>query len=246
MLDPVRAFGRAASDLDVVFGLRPADELATEVLARCLGTDGAALRDWSLARRLQALLAVRLADDPDARAPAATACSACGVRFELDIELARCVAPVDEVPLAWTSPQGNTVVLRLPRASDLQAWRAAPQPGEAFLAGGLLLSLDGEAPPPDFEMPADWVEALAEQLAERDPFTALEVDASCPDCGQVNATGVDIEALLLHDFAACQRRLLDEVTALARAFHWSEAQILELPAWRRAFYVDRLDGAGAA
>lgn len=243
---PVRAFGRAASDLDVAFGPRPADETATALLARCVACDDGIVRDWTLARRLQALLAVRLADDPDARAPAVLRCGACGDGFELEIDLARCVVPVDESPLAWASPEGHALVLRLPRARDLEAWRATGRRGETEMAAALVDTIDGQPPTPAFEMPTAWTEALADMLAERDPFTALQVDAPCPDCGHVNPAEVDLEALLLADFAACQRRLLEEVTLLARSFHWSEAQILDLPAWRRAHYIARLDAMGAA
>jgi len=115
-----------------------------------------------------------------------------------------------------------------------------------FFINALVDTIDGQPPAPAFEMPTAWTEALADMLAERDPFTALQVDSPCPDCGHVNPAEVDLEALLLADFAACQRRLLEEVTLLARNFHWSEAQILDLPAWRRAHYIARLDAMGAA
>jgi len=246
MFDSVRAFGCAAADLDIGFGLRPADELATAVLARCVGVDEAAVAGWSLARRLQALLAVRLADDGDAHAPALTHCSACGEGFEIDIELARCVAAADDEALAWTSPEGHALVLRLPCGRDLADWRSRQLHDERRIAASLVVSIDGQAPAAGFEMPGAWLEALAERLAERDPFTALLVDAPCPDCGHVNPTDVDLEALLLHDFSVRQRRTLEDVALLARAFHWSEAQILVLPAWRRAHYIARLDSMGAA
>lgn len=237
----VRAFGTAATDLDVAFGPRPADALATEVLLRCVGEDTGTLEHWSLALRLQALLAVRCADAPEASASATVACTGCGSRFEIELPLRHCLQPVDETPLLLTSPAGRQLGVRLPRATDLAHWRSSAAHDEAALAASLVLAVDGQAPPPGFVPTADEVEAIAEQLAERDPFTALQVQATCPDCGHANSADLNLELLLLHDFAAQQRRLLDDVATLARAFHWSEAQILELPAWRRAHYLARVD-----
>lgn len=235
-----RPFGSATTDLDVAFGACPADVVATEVLARCVAADTRAVQGWTLARRLQALLAVRRADDAEACVSAAVVCGACGSGFEFDLPLARCVQTVDERPLQLDTAAGAQLSVRLPQGGDLAAWRAAGQHDEFALAASLVLAVDGVAPTPGFVPTADAVEAIAEQLAERDPFTAMQVRAACPDCGYDNAADVDLEALLLRGFALQQRRLLDEVATLARAFHWSEAQILALPAWRRAHYLARL------
>ncbi|MFY9509945.1 MAG: hypothetical protein WAQ05_03095 [Rubrivivax sp.] len=231
-----RAFGTEATDLDLRFGRRPAEAVVTDLLQRCLGEDTATLQRWTLARRFQALLALRCADEPEARASLALHCSACGSAFEFELPLAACQQTVDETPLAVPLADGRLLQLRLPDADDLQRWRAQGQPDEHTLAASLLLQ-------PAEALDTTDIENIAEQLAQRDPFTALRLQADCPDCGQAHAPEIDIEALLLRDFAARQQRLLDEVATLARAFHWSEAQILALPAWRRAFYLSRVDAA---
>lgn len=247
----VRAFGSAACDLDVRFDRTTAREAVTRLLTACLAdAAGDTLRAeavgrWSLARRLQALLAVRLTGDSDASEQAIARCSApgCGVRFEIEVPLARCLRlsdDADETPLEWSSPEGQRVVLRLPCADDLQAWRGQSASGGA-MAATLIETVDGLPPPPGFALPPDWLPALEAELAEHDPLNALTVDAACPECGHVNRIDIELEALLLNTLAQHQRRLLDEVLQLAQALHWSEAQILALPAWRRAFYLARLD-----
>jgi hypothetical protein len=40
--------------------------------------------------------------------------------------------------------------------------------------------------------------------------------------------------------------LLHDLAHIAHAFHWSEAQILALPAWRRARYLAHIDTMEAA
>jgi hypothetical protein len=82
---------------------------------------------------------------------------------------------------------------------------------------------------------------LAAALAEHEKAIALQAEAACPECQRTHCADIDLETLLLADFAARQRQLLAEVAALAHAFHWTEAQILALPAWRRAHYLARLD-----
>jgi len=38
--------------------------------------------------------------------------------------------------------------------------------------------------------------------------------------------------------------LLRKIVRLARAFHWAEAEIARMPAWRRDFYLGCLDAEG--
>lgn len=239
-----RAYGNHAGDLDVPFAAEPADQATTALLAACLHTDRDAVAGWSLARRLQALLAVRAADPDGAPLQAVVRCGHCGTRFELEIDPAACQREVDDTAFAWTAPDGRVLQLRLPSGTDLARWRAQGCTDPATLAGSLVCAVDDRAPAPGFALPSPWLGPLAAALAEHDPLGALQADAECPECAGPNATDIDLEALLLAGFARRQRRLLDEVATLARAFHWTEAQILALPAWRRAHYLARLDDDG--
>lgn len=235
MTGPVRPYGQAAADLDVAFAGAEPEDAATALLAACTGCEAAVVHGWTLARRLQALLDVRLADDPAARVPAVLRCTHCRERFEIEFDLARCRGEVDEARFEWLAPDGQRLLLRLPTAADVESWRRAALRDEGRIAAALLAN--GES-----AVPEDWLGPLSDALAERDPYTAWQVDAPCPDCGHVNTTDIDLQALVLADFAARQRRLLDDVATLAGAFHWSEAQILELPRWRRAHYIARIEG----
>ena len=171
-------------------------------------------------------------------------------RGEFELDLARCVQPQgiehDPPPLAWTSPGGHSITVRLPCAADLQSWQAQGLRGSTHLATTLVAQVDGCSPEAGFVIPEAWAEPLAERLAEADPLTALSVAAACPDCGHQNDVAVDLVRLLLGGFALQQRHLLDDLACLARAFHWSEAQILALPAWRRARYLSRIESMDVA
>jgi len=247
----VRAYGSEIADLDIHFGHGAAHGLTCDLLCACLRDESgcpAAFDDlitWTLARRLQALLQIRLAEQPEAKLSVAAACGACRGGFEFELELARFVQPLgidrDPPALAWPSPDGHALTVRLPCAADLQAWQAQGLHSSAQLAAALVETMDGLSPSAGFMLPESWAEALAEHLAEADPLTAMSVAAACPECGQHNDVDVDLEGLLLEGFARTQRQLLDDLARIASAFHWSETQILALPAWRRARYLARID-----
>lgn len=247
-----RAFGSAAADLDLRFDARAAQRSITALLSRCLcDADGrspepARLVLWSLARRLHALLAVRLAHDAAATEGLQAHCERCGSGFEMELELARCAQLAgDDAPLIWLTPDGQRLQLRLPNAADLEAWQAQGLADAGHVARSLVETVDAVPPGPAFALHADWLAPLADVMAEHDPLNALSVDASCPDCGHVKTLEIELDHLLLDAFARQQRKLLDEVLQLGRALHWSEAEIVALPAWRRAFYLDRIGPAGA-
>jgi uncharacterized protein YjeT (DUF2065 family) len=247
----VRAFGREVADLDVPFDHGGALMTTGDLLEACLRDDAGqpasadTLAAWTLARRLQALLRIRLAGQPTARLPVVAACGACRAGFEFELELARFIQPPgiddDPPPPAWASPDGHMLTVRLPRAADLLAWQAQGLSSSAQLAAALVETVDGLPPDAGFVMPESWAEALAERLAEADPLTAMSVSAACPECGQHGDVAVDLEGLLLAGFARQQRELLHDLARIAQAFHWSEAQILALPAWRRARYLAHID-----
>lgn len=260
----VRAYGIDIADLDTRFGQAPAfrhdastaQTAVEDLLCQCLRNEAGqppaagTLATWTLARRLQALLQVRLADQPQARVAVATTCGACHAEFGFELELTHCLQPhghhVDPPPLSWTSPEGYAISLRLPRAADLLTWQAQGLHSGAQLAAALVETVDGMPPGANFMLPDRWAQSLSERLAEVDPFSAMSVVAACPDCGQHNDVAVDLEGLLLEGFARQQRELLDDVARIAAVFHWSEAQIFALPAWRRTRYLARIDTMEAA
>ncbi|APZ97708.1 hypothetical protein BWQ93_03810 [Sphingopyxis sp. QXT-31] len=80
-------------------------------------------------------------------------------------------------------------------------------------------------------------EALDALLAELDSDADLAIAAACPECGQGAEIAFDIAALFWDEIALRIPRLLQQVADLARVNHWSERDILMLPAARRRFYL---------
>jgi hypothetical protein len=92
------------------------------------------------------------------------------------------------------------------------------------------------------ELPADVAQAIADRMAEIDPQAALELDVDCPTCGEKWRTPFDIESFFWSEIGAWARRTLSEVHLLASSYGWREADILNMSAWRRQYYLDLISG----
>lgn len=229
---PPRPFCTDAADLAQPIDTRSPAEAVDHVLAACLALDPQAVRGWSLPRRLDALVAVRLADGHAAET-LPLHCPACGQAFEVEIDLQACRAPVCEE--AVTLEVGmQRLRSRLPTGADQAQWQREHTPLH-LVAGSLLERAPEPAPAPDV-----LVEALDRALAARDPLRELAVPADCPECGAAGEHRIDLETHLVAGFARRQRAWLSEIAELAAAYHWAEAEIAGLPAWRREFYLQKV------
>ena len=95
--------------------------------------------------------------------------------------------------------------------------------------------------PPDVECSAEELRRCEQALAEVDPFIDFRVRAMCSDCGEESVHDLDLQSLALSLLRRRQHTLLTAVHTLASAYHWSERDIVILPHWRRAFYLNWLE-----
>ena len=72
-------------------------------------------------------------------------------------------------------------------------------------------------------------------------MTTLGARLTCPYCGAACDVDVDVEGTLVGLLARERDRLVSDVDRLARAYHWSEADILALSPQRRRLYLQRLE-----
>ena len=159
----------------------------------------------------------------------------------LEFELTAFVLGERPASTPWRRGPGPELTLRAPRGDDQQAWEAAGKvPTSAEMAEALLATAEGPLPD-NLDLSEGVVDALGERLEVLDPLNAMTVAAACPACGRENEIDFDLEVLLIARAAARQRELIDVVHRIARAYHWSEAQILALPARRRASYLQRIE-----
>jgi hypothetical protein len=212
-------------------GLGPAPGRAARIL-RALGEP--APETLTLGAATRRLVAHR-AEVVGGPLEAVAACPACGVVNAMVVD-----------PLAWLevpdtpTPEvveaaGWRLVPRLLTVADLEAAATAPD-AAAFLRGRALAEASGPDGAP--ELPAEAVTALEVALETAEPLADAEVAFTCTACGHGWTLGFEPASFLAEELAARARRLMAEVATLARAFGWSEAEVLALPAERRRVYLD--------
>jgi hypothetical protein len=166
----------------------------------------------------------------------------CGERLELTLDVSTLLAgcDVDELPPRVTAPtpNGDELTLRPANGGDHErAARTALLDAEA--ASDELLAaciVDGGG-----RLTAD-VRALADALlAEFDPAAEITLAGACPSCGREATTTFDPIDALWRELERDRAVLESEVHTLALHYHWSEREIVDLPAARRARYIEQLD-----
>lgn len=245
-----RPFASQAGDLDVDFAGGQRVALVTDLLARCLqhahGGDvpPTTLQQWTVAERLQGLLAIASASvGPISQAVATCTHPGCGGQVELELGNDG-FAQASMTGLDWIAPDDTPVRLRLPTGDDLVAWRtqrAAAGAEDAWWVRRLTVQLDDRPPASDWVPPASWLAPIADALDHADPLTNLVLDVDCPFCNRSVAVDVDLEFLLVERLGACQRALTEDIHRLASIYHWPERDIADLPAWRRRRYLARIE-----
>lgn len=139
----------------------------------------------------------------------------------------------------WT--KGARVRYRLPAGADLEALAAHTDITAARddLLARCVLDAEYEGVPcAPRELPPPVIDALAQAMADADPQADLRLAFACPECGHAWELTFDIASFLWQELDAWAQRLLRDVDALARAYHWREADILALSPRRRQAYLE--------
>lgn len=233
----VRAFATQARDLDIDF-TAPRAVVVTELLSACLhDVDGAAWWELPISTRTTLLVAVSELSMPPIEIHLTCRC---GEMAELELTAAELSAFAEErareLPIAR---HGDVEVrLRLPTGRDQLRWTAlAAEERDAELTRRMLSDLVIEGPTP---LPDEVLPGVDQVLAHCDPLVELRLESSCPACDAPLTKDVDLEAIALSRLSSLQRAWIADIHALASAYHWSEEQIVRLPAWRRDEYLTLL------
>jgi hypothetical protein len=180
----------------------------------------------------------------------------CGARMDVALDVAAVLGAVS-APARETAARiligGRQHVARLRplRARDMVA--AATEADEAAGRRGLIAAALVDLRAEDGAAPAsaallmddpDATAAVETAMLEADPFARLTARGVCPTCGAETALAFDPPGFLVERLGDGER-LLDEVDRIARAYHWSETEILSLPMARRRAYLRRIAAADA-
>lgn len=213
--------------------------LAAAAVGERANADG--LAGLPLGRRDAHLLALHRALDGGAL-EATARCPDCGESAEFSVDPGELLARgADAAPPAELEAAGFVVAWRSPDSRDVAAAAAA---GDAAAAERVLLGrCVNAATGPDGYV--DWTalppaarQALARAMADADPLAEVLVDVTCPACGAAFVADLDVAAFVWAELCADAQRLLREIDALARAYGWTEPEVLALDDGRRAAYLE--------
>lgn len=208
--------------------------------ALAMAMPGAAVQELAarpVGWRTLALLRLRR-DSFGQRLAACADCPACGSAMEFDVDLAALLGAMAEPP---ESPvfEAHGASWRLPSSRDQALAAHAADSAEAL---AILLRACRQGVADDAVLPQgaalDDIEARMEAL---DPAANIELSLRCVDCAHRWTVALDADACLWEDISARARALMLDVHRLARAYGWTEPQVLALGPGRRAAYLDLAD-----
>jgi hypothetical protein len=204
------------------------------------------VRRWPLGQRDAHLFDLRRALF-GRRMPTRSACPRCHAELEFELDAnalqSRCAGVAPEAERI-VEGEGLRIRLRAPTSEDLLALEAAQS---VAAAEALLWSRCVEVSTADGDSMHSQAlpEALRRQVEEHieslDPLADVSLDLRCESCEFRWQAPYDIAHVLWKEIAQRAAQLLHEVHVLARAYGWSESEILALRAWRRELYLAWLE-----
>jgi hypothetical protein len=163
----------------------------------------------------------------------------CGEKIDIDFRLSDYLshhaprpargAAADPARPGWHRLDDDEAIrFRLPGIADLAAGEQARDPARA-LALRCLDPVDAPAP----------LRRRAERaMATMAPMLAGPVQGACAECARPIAVHFAARTYCMQELCDRARFVFDDVDAIATRYHWSEAEILDLPASRRGRYAD--------
>lgn len=212
-------------------------------LLSAAGADADALAAETLGARNRRLIALH--DDWVGGAiEARVACTACATAnsFPVPKDKMRALPPAAPDARVTLSYRGGEIAYRVPVMADIAAVGAAADLRTAMLDRCAM----GPDPVPAAELDAAALEAIEAGFDRIDPLASIVVESACSECGAAIAASVDLAAFVASDLDRLHATLLRDVDTLASAYGWGEAEILALPAERRARYVAMITDRRAA
>jgi hypothetical protein len=165
-------------------------------------------------------------------------CPACTADCEFVVD---CMALADQLSAIAPTPStarvshaGRSIALRAPTVNDLREIAVLPDAQSAARALLTRCVSDGEALD---ELDDEAVADLSTHFEGLDPGALVSFALNCPSCGHDWSATIDVGNALWCELQRAAERALIEVDALARAYGWTEHEVLSLSPVRRAAYL---------
>lgn len=170
-------------------------------------------------------------------------CVQCGtaVQFSTDCES---LAARNPAPDACTSHRlqvhGHLIEFRLPTHTDIAAVSSARAEDDfvlQLLERCVLACTRDDASVPVGALPEAVLDALSQRMEALDPAASVSFAVACPHCDAQWEARLDVGQLVWQKIQAAAESLLLDIDALARAYGWTEREVLQLNPLRRAAYL---------
>jgi hypothetical protein len=188
-----------------------------------------------LGPRNSALLSLRsrLFDRPW---PLKSCCPECGTECEFEADSSGLAEALLALPLAEEADveiNGQKIHLRVPTARDIRILSMKDRDGAVCALLGLCIS-----PPcvPEY-FDSDALVELSTHLERLDPGALVSFALSCPACHHAWSSDIDVGEAVWSEVQRAAERIFVEIDVLARAYGWTEADVLDMSAIRRAAYL---------
>ncbi len=173
-------------------------------------------------------------------------CPHCGEAHdcELDIRDVRDNPPriADATPVARLSVEGANILCRAPTPSDLDAIAdLSGQSAIVSLLDRVIIEAERDGLPlPPSNWTDEMIAATSESLQRLDPQAATKLRFDCPACVHAWEEPFDPITYFWNELENWAHALLQDIAALARAYGWTEPEILTLSPRRRRHYLNLL------
>lgn len=199
------------------------------------GVPAADLADEPLGKRNMALLQFRQTAF-GRRLRAYLDCPACGQRLEFELDVGELYDPDAQLQREIGF---NGQRFRLPTTRDLADIVPETDIDTAALQLLRLCHLGASDGTREADTPPA-IEQVETALEAADPAADIALDFACEACGHHWQAPLDVPGFLWEELESHVAQLLDEVHLLARAYGWSESEILALSDARRTAYLERV------
>ena len=177
------------------------------------------------------------------RATGIAECPHCASRVEFPVDTSAFVPSAEQKSGPREIETGNAHVrFRLPTSRDLAAVVAARDATDGLqrLIDSCVLEVrtDGER---SRALSPEALDALGRAMLQADPAAEISLALECPECGGSWQMGFEVADFFWQELSARAQQLLRAIDAIARAYGWSEREILSLPASRRRTYLELIE-----
>ena len=171
-------------------------------------------------------------------------CPNCAAESEFEVNgvaLAEELSRAKTVNAATFEWGGSAVVGRAPTVDDLIAVSTRNDSRAAIARALLERCMEGNVEALDLTEAA--IEEFGDRIEHLDPAAVIGFDVVCPACTHGWSATLDVGDALWIELRRAAERTLIEIDALARAYGWSEEQVLRLSPMRRAAYLQLVESA---